>query len=706
MPLSLFPRLTLQSRLVVMLLVVSILSAFVVGTVSYTSAMQAIKQRTFSRLDSLRRARADRIKDRLRLVRNQVITFSGDESIVQATLAFRQAFEKLDQNTLTDKQAAALREHYQEYFLPELARNVNGEPALETYLPGRPATRHLHYHYIANSPHGFGTRERLDAAEDGSEYSVVHKRYHPFFRRISERFHFADIMLITPDTGDIIYTSEKNPDLGSNLLKGPFAGSNLARLVASLSKSSDPNEFRIIDFEPYKAARARPAAFVASPVFSGPQCIGLLVLQFPIEGFNRIVTGRGNWERDGLGETGEVYLTADDFLLRTASRFHLDDADAYYTTLRHAGYSADQVERIRRFGTAVMQQSVRSPVVEKALLGEEGTEVSRDYRGVQCLTSYGPLEVAGLHWVLVAKIDLMEAYAPAYALGRKLLVVLVSVVLLVSLLAVVLAAHHVRPVAKLIEGVRAVSEGRTDVTVELHTHDELRELADAFNTMTRSLASKTDQLELKTRENEHLLTNILPASAAARLRDGQPQITDSFPDVTVLALELHGLEQLDSRLPGEQVVHLLHELVVAFDEQAERFGVEKMRSAGTAYLAACGLSVPRVDHANRTVEFTLELLRIVRHFNHERGTALTVHAGVSSGPVVGGVVGRAKFVYELWGSTLNTARELATRSDADSVHLTQAVHDRLRDLYEFDRLPEVRIEGSKPLPVWSLKTAA
>lgn len=451
-------------------------------------------------------------------MRNQVITFSGDESIVQATLAFRQAFEKLDQNTLTDKQAVALREHYQEYFLPELARNVNGEPALETYLPGRPATRHLHYHYIANSPHGFGTRERLDAAEDGSEYSVVHKRYHPFFRRISERFHFADIMLITPDTGDIIYTSEKNPDLGSNLLKGPFAGSNLARLVASLSKSSDPNEFRIIDFEPYKAARARPAAFVASPVFSGPQCIGLLVLQFPIEGFNRIVTGRGNWERDGLGETGEVYLTADDFLLRTASRFHLDDANAYYTTLRHAGYSADQVERIRRFGTAVMQQSVRSPVVEKALLGEEGTEVSRDYRGVQCLTSYGPLEVAGLHWVLVAKIDLLEAYAPAYALGRKLLVVLVSVVLLVSLLAVVLAAHHVRPVAKLIDGVRAVSEGRTDVTVELHTHDELRELADAFNTMTRSLASKTEQLELKTRENEHLLTNILPASAAAAAR--------------------------------------------------------------------------------------------------------------------------------------------------------------------------------------------
>lgn len=705
MLLSLFPRLTLQSRLVVMLLVVSIVSVFVVGAVSYTSSVRALKDRTFERLDSLRRARTARVQETVKRVQNQVITFSEDESVVQATLAFRQAFNQLDQNKLEDRQLAELRKYYKARFLPELAKNVSGEPSLDTYFPVRPATRYLQYHYIASNPNDFGDCENLDQAGEGSDYTAIHKKYHPFFRRISQRFGFIDVLLIAPDTGDVLYTCDKNVDLGTNLRTGPYAGSNLARLVQTLAKSSDRNDFKMIDFEPYKPARARPAAFVASPVFSGPQCVGLLVMQFPIDGLYRSMSGNNGWKRDSLGETGEIYLVGEDHLLRTESRFLKSDPDRYYKMLRQNGYSAAQVERVKRFGTSVLQQSVRSPAAELALLGEEGTGVYRDYRGVDCLTSYGPLEVAGLHWGIVTKMDLSEAYAPSYELGRKLLVVLVAVVLIVSLLAVVLASYHVRPVARLIDGVRAVSAGRTDVTVELETHDELRELADAFNTMTRTLQTKTELLDQKTRENVQLLLNVMPASAAVRLKEGQQQITDAFADVTVLHVHLTGLEEVGERLPGEQVVHILNELVVAFDEQAERFGVEKVRTAGAAYLAACGLSVPRLDHANRGVEFALELLRVVRRFNHERNTSLGLQIGVSSGPVVGGVIGRSKFVYELWGATVEHARELAAGGQPDTIHLTPAVHERLRDLYEFDRLPEVRIGGQR-LDVWSVKTAA
>ncbi|MFO0926084.1 MAG: adenylate/guanylate cyclase domain-containing protein [Gemmataceae bacterium] len=705
MLLSLFPRLTHQSRLVVMLLLVSVLSVFVVGGVSYTSSVKALKDRTFNRLDALRRARTASIQDSIKRIQNQVITFSEDESVVQATLAFRQAFNQLDGRKLEDKQLASLRSYYKTKFLPELAKNVSGEPTLDTYFPTRPATRYLQYHYIVSNPNEFGDRENLQQSADGSDYSAVHQKYHPFFHRISDRFNYIGVMLIAPDTGDVLYTSDKNVDLGTNILNGPYAGSNLARLVQTLGKSSDRNEFKMVDFEPYKPARARPAAFVASPVFAGPQCVGLLVMQFPIDGMNRTITGNGSWKRDSLGETGEIYLVGEDNLLRTASRFQITDPERYYKMLRQNGYSAAQVERIKWFGTSILQQSVRSPAAERALLGEEGTAVVRDYRGVECLTSYGPLEIAGLHWGIVAKMDLTEAYAPAYELGHKLLVVLAAVVLIVSLLAVVLASYHVRPVARLIEGVRAVSAGRTDVTVELETHDELRELADAFNTMTRTLQSKTELLDQKTRENVQLLLNVMPASAAVRLREGQQQITDSFADVTVLYVQLEGLEEVGDRLPGEQVVNILNELVVAFDEQAERFGVEKVRTAGASYLAACGLSVPRLDHANRGVEFALELLRVVRRFNHERSTSLSLQIGVSAGPVVGGVIGRSKFVYELWGATVDRARELAADGPADTVRLTDAVQERLRDLYEFDRMPEVRV-GGKPLEVWSVKVAA
>ena len=147
---------------------------------------------------------------------------------------------------------------------------------------------------------------------------------------------------------------------------------------------------------------------------------------------------------------------------------------------------------------------------------------------------------------------------------------------------------------------------------------------------------------------------------------------------------------------------LMSDLIAACDEAAERTGVEKVRAVGSAYLAVCGLSLPRPDHAARTVQFGRELCGIVTDFNRQHGTALTVSVGINSGPVVGGVVGRQKFLYDLWGDTVAIASRLAARSGR-AIVVTQPVRDRLVDLHAFAGPEEVEIRGKGRVKTWALQ---
>jgi class 3 adenylate cyclase len=430
--------------------------------------------------------------------------------------------------------------------------------------------------------------------------------------------------------------------------------------------------------------------------------IGILAFQFPIDRITEVMTGNFGWKREGLGETGEVYLVGPDFTMRTRSRFMVEHRAEFLKTLRESGVAAHIVDRIERQGNVLLALPVRTPPVERALQGKEGIEISRGYRDVPVVTAYGPIELDSLRWAVIAGMDSTEAYAPALAFGRKVLATGVGVALVVSLLALLWSHSLVRPIRALADGVRRVASDRLDVQVHVDTQDEFRELADAFNEMTRKLKANADQLEQKVRENEELLLNILPASAAARMQEGDGQSPQSFNDVTVLFADLVGLDALSETLGEDTSLVMLQDLVGAFDEAAERFGVEKVKTVGSSYMAVCGLSVQRPDHTSRTIEFAQELIRIVQRFNRERGTQLVVEIGVNAGPVVGGVVGRKKFIYDLWGDTVTIARGLGS-DGVTSIQITASVYERVRDLYPFESLGEVEIQGKGRIPTWTSK---
>jgi adenylate cyclase len=193
--------------------------------------------------------------------------------------------------------------------------------------------------------------------------------------------------------------------------------------------------------------------------------------------------------------------------------------------------------------------------------------------------------------------------------------------------------------------------------------------------------------------SERLLLNVLPAPIAARLKQGEGVIADAFPEVTVLFADLVDFTRRSQRIGPAQVVATLNELFSAFDELAQRHGLEKIKTIGDAYMVAGGLPNPRPDHAQAIAEMALAMQAEVTRRTDPSGQPLAVRIGIDTGPVEAGVIGTAKFSYDLWGDTVNTASRMESHGIAGCIQVTERTYQRLRDGYRFQRRGPIPVRG-------------
>jgi class 3 adenylate cyclase len=205
------------------------------------------------------------------------------------------------------------------------------------------------------------------------------------------------------------------------------------------------------------------------------------------------------------------------------------------------------------------------------------------------------------------------------------------------------------------------------------------------------------------RENERLLLNILPVPIAERLKAGAELIADHFDEVSVLFADLVGFTELSARRPAAEIVEMLNELFSRFDQAADELGVEKIKTIGDAYMAVCGLPEPRADHADRVVRMALRMLSVVREFNVARGVSLSTRIGIHAGPVVAGVIGRNKFIYDLWGDTVNLASRMESHGVAGAVQMTRSVVDPVAGRYPFESRGVIDVKGRGAVETWLLR---
>lgn len=676
------PGFSIQSKLLVMLLLVSVGASVVTGIVGYLSGSESLRQASFERLTEVRESRAREITNYYQQTADSLVVYTRGTTVVDAMNGFHNAFHELEEQPVDPARAAAVESFYTDTFAPALAERTGDATDPAAFIPTNPAQTYLQSVYTPDD-FDYDAAIQVDDAGDGSTWSAVHSTYNDYFREIIQRFGYEDALLIDTE-GDVVYSAYKGPDLGTNVLTGPYKGGVLQDGVTAALRSNAVDYTAITDFERYQPSLNVPTQWVFSPVGENGRIDGVMALQVPIEQINTIMTSDGDWKKDGLGETGETYLAGPDELMRSNSRLLIEDPKAYLKQAVAAGTPPQDAQRAVDVAGTIELQPTRTTSVERALAGQTGTFIGRSYLGGENLTAYMPLEIDGLQWVLVARIDSAEAFAPVTDFTRNLIISVLAIIVVVSLLSLLLAQVFARPVRALVGAVRRVAAGDYSTEVPNTRRDEFGDLGAAFNDMSRSLRLKQELIDEQRAENEKLLLTLMPASVAKRYKEGEETISEVHQDVSVIFADLVGFDDLTRGLDSEHELSLLNGLVRSFDEAAERLGIEQVRTLREGYLASCGLIVPRVDNVRRTLDFALEMRSIVDRFNAQHKASLTLRVGVDAGIVTSGLVGRTSMAYDMWGDAVSLANRVQTVSGQPGIFVSQRVRDRMQDTVTFE----------------------
>ncbi|MEL7978041.1 adenylate/guanylate cyclase domain-containing protein [Isoptericola sp. F-RaC21] len=694
-------RIEIQTKLLVMLLGIALVTALVVGWIGYRSGSAALERAAEQQVTQVRESRAREVASYFTGLQRSVVLNS--RTAERAMEAFEAGWRELEDADVSDAQRAQVTSAYTDVLLPQLAENTGQDFTVESFLPTSDAAWYLQAQYL-DPALDYDKALAVDDAGDGSAWSTAHARFHDTLREIVTQNDFEDLLLIDPD-GDVVYSAYKGVDLGTNVLSGPYAGGALEDTFREAVTSNGEDYVGLADFEPYQPLADEPTQFAMSPIQDDGRTVGVLAIQASTDRLNEVLTSGGRWREAGFGETGETYLVGPDGLMRSTSRLLVEDPEQYLDRVVGAGTPRDVAETIVRLGNPILRQSVQSTAIEEALDGETGIVRTTGYRGKDVIVAYSPVDVPGLNWVVAAAVDPSEVFAPVNDFQRQLVLAIAGMLLLAAIASLALAQVFVRPIRNLVTGVRAVSGGDLDAQVRVRTNDEVGDLSEAFNEMSRSLRTKQELLDAEQREKDRILHSLMPPDVAEEVKGGEETIAHDYQDVSVVFADLVGFEEFTSDMDSRRSLDHLNELVRSFDEAAERTGVEKVRSLRNGFLASCGLVVPRVDHTRRVVEFAQELQAAVAAFNARHDADLALRAGVNVGTVTSGIVGRASVMYDLWGDAVDLAYRMHAQEPEPGIYVTDRVYDTVRGQFELVEAGTVR-EPDGEHPVWRLEDRA
>ena len=203
--------------------------------------------------------------------------------------------------------------------------------------------------------------------------------------------------------------------------------------------------------------------------------------------------------------------------------------------------------------------------------------------------------------------------------------------------------------------------------------------------------------------SEHLLLNILPSSIAKRLKIEPSIIADGYADSTVLFSDIVGFTTLSEQISPKELVSLLNGIFSRFDDLVEEYGLEKIKTIGDAYMVAAGLPEYRADHADVMAEMACDMIEVISAFNASMGQSLSIRIGINSGPVVAGVIGKKKFVYDLWGDSVNIAARMESHGIPGEIQVAEATYQLLKHKYLFEERGMIEIKGKGPMLTYLLK---
>jgi adenylate cyclase len=291
-------------------------------------------------------------------------------------------------------------------------------------------------------------------------------------------------------------------------------------------------------------------------------------------------------------------------------------------------------------------------------------------------------------------------------LSRRSLGLALLAACVISTVAILLLLDRmiVRRVVKLSQEVQEIDEvNELTHRVTVRGKDEISHLGQRVNAMLEELQESTEKLQAEQQRAEDLLLNILPEPIADELMQTHASVPHNFDAVTILFADIVGFTQLSSRLSPIQLVEILNHIFSSFDNFAEQFGLEKIKTIGDAYMVAAGLPIPRTDHAEAIAEMALAMQQLTMAFGEEVGEPLQIRVGINTGVVVAGVIGTKKFIYDLWGDAVNVASRMESSGEPGRIQVTTSTYERLKDAYLLEPRGTIQVKGRGQMDTYWLR---
>ena len=396
-----------------------------------------------------------------------------------------------------------------------------------------------------------------------------------------------------------------------------------------------------------------------------------------------------------------------------APRFVVD-ADVLALNARVA--QGETVEDISHFNKPYDLKDI--PLLERALT-ECSAQLEPDFVadptfGVRSISAYVPLvdglgaplrdahqRCLGVLGVDITDKNMRAALDSASTLALEISIAAVALALLVS---IVMGTLLTRSIVALSTTVKRFADKDFSARTQVFSKDEIGQLGKSFNTMADQIQIHSEQLEdqvrLRTRElteekqtSDRLLRNVLPGPIAERLKTGESLIVDRFDDVSVLFADIVGFTMLSARTTPEALVTMLNDVFSTFDRLAEQHGLEKIKTIGDAYMVVAGVPQPVADHAIAITHMALDMIAAIEAYAERHGAPLTIRVGIHTGSVVAGVIGTKKFIYDLWGDTVNTASRMESHGLPGRVHVSEATYQLLAQDFDVEQRAPIDVKG-------------
>lgn len=554
-----------------------IATVLLIGTMSFNYGKNMLEQEAKDRLTLVRDMKADEIRRYIEAMRKECLLFSNDPTVISAMKYLDLGFNSYAREVSIkgmDKYKDDVIKKYISAFSEDYANN-NGGLAFDAtpYLNvSNPSTFALQYNYIFSNPYGLDKEETLSYVDDGSTYSKYHAQYHEHIRELKILFGFEDIFLVDPD-GYIVYTVAKGLDFTTSLVNGPYANTPLGTVFNAANTQDGTKPVLVSDFQPYGPSNDDQASFVATPIYNEGVKVGVLIFQLNADLINQIMTSDGRWQDIGLGKSGETYIVDKEHRMLSNSRFEVEDPNAFYETMQKNNVPQDVITRMKAKKNNIGLLTLNTLGADEVLKGKTGFAIYDDYRGIEVLGSYEPLNIPGLNWGIIAEMDKSEAFAPIYGLAKKMVINLVGIMLLIvvfaSIVGIGLARQISAPIEKLSVAIKVLAESH-DLTkrVKYAAKDEIGDMVESLNQLLDSFQKTYQETVLSTQKMQTTAHRLMNLADEIDSRESMHKFEDNYDSVHEKTNEIKNASDSLTEL-SERLQSLSRQFKV-FEEESDR----------------------------------------------------------------------------------------------------------------------------------------